>query len=214
VAKIPENPEEIFEQISQDYRSVYGTDLEAILLYGSGAKGEYVAGRSDINFLVVLSQKGIHQVDQAIPLIKKWHKNNVATPLFLTSLLEKVKIDKSDLRLQIERELRGKLIYLRQGFLNNGDSREKLENLLSSSVSTFAAIFDSLIYLKKGQLAATKQKVFDEITALFDLDKAVFAQLLNIKKGEWRGSKTQLYDLTRSFINQIAALVIQVDKIS
>jgi len=84
MAKIPDSPESIFEEFTQDIQSVYNSDLTSIVLYGSGAKGEYVPKKSDINFLIVLSQKGIENLDKALELIPKWQKRNVAVPLFLT----------------------------------------------------------------------------------------------------------------------------------
>lgn len=57
--KILDSPESIFEEYTHDVQSVYNSDLTSIVLYGGGAKDEYVPKKSDINFLIVLSLKGI-----------------------------------------------------------------------------------------------------------------------------------------------------------
>ena len=59
MAKAPQNPEEIFSEFTNDYQKIYGTDLLSIVLYGSGARGDYIPGRSDLNFLIVLTEEGI-----------------------------------------------------------------------------------------------------------------------------------------------------------
>src|SRR3972149_4431743 len=153
-------------------------------------------------------------------LVGKWKKNKGAVPLFLTkeyissaldtfpieflgmknfhklvygeNVLAELNIDKRHLRHQIERELRGKLIYLITGFMNNGNNREQLQQMLATSVSTFISIFEALLYFQGQVLPATKAKVFESAAASFKLDKTVFSQLLNIKRNEWRGSKVQL----------------------
>ena len=84
MTKIPQSPEEIFTEFSNNIKQLFNDDLVSIVLYGSGAKGEYVRKKSDINFLVVLTEDGIKKLSGAFALVKKWNKRNVAVPLFLT----------------------------------------------------------------------------------------------------------------------------------
>ncbi|MBW1901605.1 MAG: hypothetical protein JRJ20_08205 [Deltaproteobacteria bacterium] len=84
MAKTIKDPKEIFPEIIADYKGIYGGDLVSILLYGSATGKDYRPGKSDINFMIVLSEQGIEQLDRAFPVIKKWRKRNVAIPLFLT----------------------------------------------------------------------------------------------------------------------------------
>ncbi|MFQ5603121.1 MAG: hypothetical protein ACE5HS_07620 [bacterium] len=241
MARIPESPEEIFKDFTEDVQNAFEKELVSIILYGSGAKHAYIPKKSDINFLIALTDRGIENLQNAINLVAKWRKRNVAVPLFLTQsyidsaldtfpieflnlksryqvvfgddLLSGVVIKKSDLRLQIERELRGKLIYLREGFLSTGQDRRALYEMLAATVPSFVSIFSALLYLKDEAVPDSRIKAFERTGELFGLQNAVFTHLLNIKRGEWRGSKTQLHEITMSFINQIKKLVEQVDKI-
>ena len=36
MAKVPKNPEEIFEEFRDDFKNVFGSDLISIILYGAG----------------------------------------------------------------------------------------------------------------------------------------------------------------------------------
>ena len=58
MAKIPKKPEEIFPEITGDYQKIFGEDLISIILYGSGAGEDYVPGKSDLNFLITLTDQG------------------------------------------------------------------------------------------------------------------------------------------------------------
>lgn len=239
MAKIPNSPEEIFEEFTRDVQGVFDSDLTSIVLYGSGAKGEYVPKQSDINFLIVLSSKGIENLDKAFELVHKWQKRNVAVPLFLTcnyinsaldtfpiefldmknayqmvygeDVLKDLQIKNADLRHQIERELRGKLLHLREGFLSTGNDREQLREMLAAAVSTFVSIFKGLLYLKGEEIPDKKPQIFEKSARLFGLQDTVLAQLINIKSGEWRGSKVQLQDIAKTFIGEIKKLVEIVD---
>lgn len=240
MAKIPHSPESIFEEFTQDVQAVYNSDLTSIVLYGSGAKGEYVPKKSDINFLIVLSQKGIENLDKALELIPKWQKRKVAVPLFLSKeyiasaldtfpiefldmknayklvygedVLKDIEIKNDDLRHQVERELRGKLLHLREGFLSTGNERDDLRAMLAASVSTFVSIFEGLLHLKGEKIPSTKAQIFEKTAELLGLQKNVLVQLINIKNGQWHGSKVQLQDIAKTFIGEIKKLVEIVDK--
>ncbi len=241
MSKIPDSPEQIFTEFVNDCQSAYPAELQAVVLYGSGARGEYVARKSDINFLVILTQNGIDALDKALPLVPKWRKQNVALPLFLTKeyilssldtfplefldmklfhktvfgedFLNDIQIEKKDLRLQLERELRGKLIYLRNGFLQAGNDREQLRQLLATSVATFVSIFQGLLHLKDVNIPKEKALIFDAASKEFGLKKDIFTHVLNVKHGTWHGSKRQLQEITMDYIHEIKNLVEMVDRL-
>lgn len=240
MARIPDAPDEIFNEFTQDLQKTYGDDLISVILYGSGAKDEYIRKKSDINFLIILTEAGIDNLHLSLELIPKWRKRNVAVPLFLTknyietaldtfpiefldmkkfhrlvygeNILERLAIDKDDLRRQVERELRSKLIYLREGFLSTGHDREQLRQMLSASVPTMTAVFEGLLELKGQEIPKSKARVLEDTAQTFGLDTAVFGNLAKIKNGTWHGSRVQLQELTRAYITQIRRLVVAVDK--
>jgi predicted nucleotidyltransferase len=240
LARIPETPEEIFSEFADDYKAAFGAALETIVLYGSGARGQYKPGHSDLNFMVVLSPDGIDTLDRALPLIQKWRKRNVAVPLMLTrnyiesaldtfpiefldmrqfhkviygkDLLESLEISNVDLRRQIERELRGKLIYLRQGFLGTAADRETLREMVASSVPAFAAIFAALLFMKGQEVPQSRTEIVQHVSEYFELNRSVLQNILNVRHGSWRGSTVQLQELAQNYIAEIRKLVDLVDK--
>ncbi|MFQ5675746.1 MAG: nucleotidyltransferase domain-containing protein [bacterium] len=240
MARIPDSPEEIFEEFTGDFQTAYGSDLVSIILYGSGARGQYVANRSDMNFLIVLSENGIDRLEKSLEFISKWQKINVAVPLFLTEnyirsaldtfplefldmkngyrlvsgkdVLKDIEIKKEDLRRQIERELRGKLIQLRAGFLSTGADREQLRGMLAASVSTFVSIFAGMLHLKDEEIPTSRTQIFEKTARLFGLDATALTPVLAVKSGQLRGSKVQLQEICLGFIRQIRQLVEIVDK--
>jgi predicted nucleotidyltransferase len=174
--KAPARPEEIFEDFASDYRKAFESDLLSIILYGSGARGEYIPKKSDLNFMIVLSESGMDGLSKAIPLVSKWHKKRVNTPLFLTpaafsssldtfpieflnikaahkvvcgeNFLKDLAFDKNYLRLQCEREIKGKLVQLRKHFLETAGNWRETEALISASLPTFFSLFQAIIFLK------------------------------------------------------------------
>ena len=70
MAKIPKDPRDIFDELTQDYQDIYGKDLVSIILYGSAASGNYIPKKSDINFLIVLTEEGINRLQQTFKTVE------------------------------------------------------------------------------------------------------------------------------------------------
>ena len=54
-------------------KQAYGTNLEAVVLYGSAAAGVHVAKRSDYNVLVIVRSLGLEQLRAASAVARAWN---------------------------------------------------------------------------------------------------------------------------------------------
>lgn len=239
MARYPERPEEIFKEITADYVEVFGGDLVSIILYGSAAGGDYRPGRSDLNFLIVLTETGIERLDQAFKTVDRWRKRYVAVPLFVTEtyvqssrdvfpieyldmqrrhvsvygpdVLEGLTFDPEHVRLQCEREIKGKLLLLREGFLETGGKARGLRELIRQSIPAFAAIFKALLYLQGEEIPARKADVFQHGATLFGLDAAVFEALASIREERSKPNEDHLKRLVKDYLREVRKLAIFVD---
>jgi len=240
MGKIPNRPEEIFAELKQDYVALFGDDLVAIILYGSGARGEYVPKKSDINLLIVLSDKGIERLGDATDAVAKWRKRNVRVPLVMTrgyiqssldafpleffniksayqviqgeDILKDVVIQKEDLRLQCERELKAKLLLLRESFLEANNKSHLLRELVAQSLSAFISIFKALLYLKGDEVPEKNDAVLSATVQSFGLDREIFQTLWYIKRGEKKSDRGALKEIVQKYVSEIRGLSTQVDQ--
>ncbi|MBC7185742.1 MAG: nucleotidyltransferase domain-containing protein [Calditrichaeota bacterium] len=238
MARVPHTPDEIFEAFVADYRALFGEQLVSIVLYGSGARGEYVRKRSDINFLIVLSEEGMKEIGKALPVVAKWRKRNVSTPLFMTpeyiassldsfpmeflSLkqhhrvvfgqdpLQQLEIDRKLLRLQCEREVKGKLLHLREAYLATEGRRDRLAALVRRSLTAFVPLFEALLVLKDAEVPRSKKEVITAAVEAFGLDPAVFTQLLHVWSGE-KLDRQALDRLVQQYAWEVRRLALTVD---
>ncbi len=239
MSKIPKEPEEIFPGIIDDYTQLFGDDMVSIILYGSAASGEYIAGKSDINFLIMLSEKGIDYLDQTFDLVARWKKRNVATPLFLTEayvstsldvfpieylnfqnsyklvygkdILKDLSFDRGFLRMQCEREVKGKLLLLREAFLESRGKGKDLQQLIAQSLGAFIAIFNGLLHLKGEELPRHKRDVIKNVCQAFDMDNDLFAKLLDVKEKRVKLSGPEITNLFKAYLKQVQKLWKVVD---
>jgi len=241
MSKIPAKPQEIFKSFTADCRKCFGDDLVSIILYGSGARGEYVPKRSDINFMVVLSPAGINSLSRALPLVAAWKKRMVATPLFITKnyietsldtfpieflnfkaaytvvdgedVLQDIMLEKKFVRLQCERELKGKLLQLRQRFLETGGHRRGIGVLIALSLPTFFSIFEAILFLKGRAPVSGTEKLIEAIALEAGLDRELFLQLAAVRNGRRKLSDDSAPGLMESYIGEIKKLASFADQL-
>jgi predicted nucleotidyltransferase len=234
MSKIPKKPKEIFPGIINDYKELFGDDLVSIILYGSAASGEYVAGKSDVNFMIVLSDQGIDSLNRTFDLIAKWKKHNVATPLFVTEayvrtsldvfpieylnfqktyelvygkdILNDLSFDREFLRMQCEREVKGKLLVLREAFLESQGKGKYLQQLIAQSLGAFVAIFNGLLHLKGRDLPGHKRDVIRNVCQTFQMDTGLFENLLDVKQKRVKLSQLEINRLFGAYLKEIQKL--------
>jgi len=239
MAKTIKDPKEIFPEIVTDYESIYGGDLVSILLYGSATGKDYRPGKSDINFMIVLSEQGIEQLDRAFPVIKKWRKRNVAIPLFLTEtyvatsmdvfpieylnfqrdyvpvfgkdILKDLSFDVEFIRLQCEREIKGKLLILREAYLESSGKGRALKEVIRNSIPALVAIFEALLYIKGQDIPKEKRSIVRNACEAVDIDFGIFEKLLDIKEGKSKPGGSEIGDIFKGYLVEMRKLSKLVD---
>ena len=239
--KIPARPHEIFEDFVGGYREAFGTDLLSTVLYGSGARGEYIPKKSDLNFMIVLTENGMNRLSKAMPLVSKWHKQRVSTPLFLTpafiassvdtfpieflnittaytlvygqDFLKILTFDKNYVRFQCEREIKGKLVQLRKHFLETAGNWRKTEALVSASLPTFFSLFQAIIFLKDKEPIAERPALVTAVALETGLDQDLFLELLTIREGRKKFASSQVVPLMEKYIVEIQKLSNFLDQL-
>jgi predicted nucleotidyltransferase len=145
------------------------------VLYGSGARGDWVPGRSDINLLLVTEGLQPATLRALGPAFTAWRKHSPEPPLILTrdewraaadafpieitdmraaykvlrgaDPLAEIQVAPADLRRALEREFRGKLLRLRQGYIMRAADPDGLGQLAAESVSTILLLCRALLTL-------------------------------------------------------------------
>ncbi len=236
---MPEQLKEVIKDFTTDINKFFGEEVEAIILYGSAATEEYISKKSDVNFLICLSEQGIEKIDTVKEKIGSWQRKNISLPLFLTKsyiqasldsfpveffnisqtyriiqgedILKDLKIKKEDLRLQCERELKGKLLKLRQGYIVTRGKKRKISQLINESMVTFTSIFKVLLFLKDSEAPVKKSDVILSMCREFDLDESIFSVLLAYRNNSVKITTSHLNEILKKYIKEIKRLSELVD---
>ena len=241
MAKHPEDPRTIFPDIIDDYKTLFGEDLVSIILYGSATGQDFRSGKSDINFMIVLTEDGIEQLDHAFGVVKKWRKIGVAVPLFLTEeyvkgsldvfpieylnfqhnhvpvfgkeILKDLEFNPEFLRLQCEREIKAKLLLLREAFIETSGKGKALKGVIGQALPALIAVFKALLYLKEVSLPGERREIVRATADMFDIDPGVFEGLLHIKEGKSKISDEESIKLFKSCLKEMRKLSKMVDSL-
>lgn len=241
MARAPKNPQEIFADFKEDLVKAFGDDLVAIVLYGSGATGEYRPGKSDLNFLVVLKDDSVDSLRRGMDMVAKWHKRMVNTPLFMTptyiqssldsypiefldmqanyrlvygeDILKTLEFRPADVRVQCERELKGKSLRLRQVYLEAKEKPRAMRSVIASSITAFTSLFQGLLFLVEKEIPKTKREIIELVSQEFGLDVDTFMKLLAIKTGEATATGPEISELFKKYVGEIDALGKAVDRL-
>jgi predicted nucleotidyltransferase len=241
MSKTPKNPEDIFAPFCADYEALFGPDLLSVILYGSCARGEYVPKKSDINFMLLLTEGGIARLGKALKLTEKWSRRAVATPLFLTRAyietsldtfpiemlnfqasyrvlrgedpLKDLVFDKRMLRLQCERELKGKLLQLREQFLGTAGNKGRIKDLITRSLPTFLAIFQGIAHLHGKPALPDREKLLDSMQEIISLDRPLFSELYTVRDGKVSLNEHETIKIMERYIEEVRRLALIVDSL-
>ena len=81
---LPDEIQKLLQTYVKDVKGVFGEQLEGMLLYGSAVRGEFIPGRSNLNILLLVSSYDSAVLKQYSALHRRWSKEQIVVPLFLT----------------------------------------------------------------------------------------------------------------------------------
>ena len=222
-------------------RAAFGTELHAVVLYGSAAAGEHLPKKSDYNVLVLVDSLDANRLVAASAAIKAWSDAGNPAPLTLTTrewqgsadifsmeyadILERhkvlfgdfitnVRVDPAHLRLQLEHEAMGTLLQLRRAAFAAGNDAKAQLKLLEESASTVMVVFRAVLRLR-GEIPPTDNvELADKVASIAGMDAASFARVVRHKRGEPVIPSAEVAGTLAGYLSGMQQLVRYLDQFS
>jgi hypothetical protein len=216
-------------------------NVESVILYGSAIAGDFHPEFSNVNLLCVLHDTSFRHVQMLSAAVNSWVKKGQPAPLLVTrqELLRSTDVFPIELfdmqqhyrvllgedvlrdlqvpmhlhRVQVEYELREKLLVLRRGVLIAGRDQKKLVDLLLRSVSSFATLFrHALIAL--GQAAPiTKRDGIQKLAEHIKFDPDAVLQVLDVRERRIAADALNAKEVCARYLVAIEKVTSAVDEI-
>lgn len=167
-------------RFDEELHEIYGEVLQTVIVTGEAASESYRPGLTPLQTVVILSELTAAALRAARPSLKRWARWRIPTPLFFdpayiegaldtfplefqeivdhhvvlsgdAAAIEGIEVDRSHLRLEVEEQLRGKLLHLWEAYLSAGGRRRNLERLLLESLPGFELAMRGLLILGSGE---------------------------------------------------------------
>lgn len=225
---------ERFKPFQDEILRNYKDNIHSITITGSALTDDFDPKKSDVNSVFVLDEMDLKFLEILAPLGKKYGKKRIAAPLIMTpeyikdsldvfpleflnikllhktifgeDLFQDLKIDPSDLRLQCERELKVRLIGLRQGYLSCSGDRKILTDMFIDSFSGYIPLFRGIIVLLGKEPPLTNHDVLTALEEVSGINTRVFRTVLKEKKQKTKLSMEQLNTIFEDYYTAMEKL--------
>jgi len=215
-------------------------NMHSIHVVGSALTEDFDEKASDVNSIFVLRDMDLKFLEVLAPLGARYSKRRIAAPLIMTpayirdsadvfpleflsfrlvheavygeDILSGIEIHPPDLRSQCEREVKVKLIGLRQGYLSSMGDARKITDTLVKAITGYIPLFRGIIMLKGMEPPVRQAAVLKALAGATGVDCGVYEKVLREKKDKARLSRAEVDALFEEYYKATAALSRLIDE--
>jgi len=248
----------------EELQELYGPELLAVAVTGEAASASYRAGRTPLQSVVVVRKVDPGRLRAARPLLRRWKRRRIPTPLFLDPLyiegaldtfpleflelsehhamlfgderfLASIRIDRDALRLEVEEQLRGKMLHLWEAYLEQGGRRRELERLLQEPLPGFGLALRGLLRLRELDSVAGDDRggrpepdaasaprvprpegvsLIDAVAEMLEIELPIFRRLEQARIDGARVGADDLDELFAAFLAELRRIVRAIDALA
>ncbi len=240
LANLSEQTQKSIEPFLLDVLTNHREDIVSIYIIGSAVTGDFHAKYSDINTLLVVKSIKVPFFDFIATLGKRYGKRRIRAPLIMTrdyinrsldvfpleflemklihqlvygeDALKNIHIEKADVRLQCERELKGKLQHICQGYIKAMGNRAALTDLFIGSLSGYFPILRGMLFLYDQQVPRERSEVLFALEKHFDLNLNVYKKLLELRFKDTHPPIDVLREIFENLYHVLDIIIKKVDE--
>lgn len=210
---IPREAADLFRPFAEACAVRFPAVFRSLSITGSCLTGDYMPGVSDINSILVLCRTDVADLDVLASMGGSFKKKRIRSPLVMTEeyirrsldvfavefldikLFHKtvlgtdpfrdISIEKVPLRLQCERDLKGKLINLQRGYVSCEGRTKDVRDLLLEAFPGYFPLLRAMLYLVQipKEPPAHKTDVLFEAESVFDIPLKGLRDIMTLRTG-------------------------------
>jgi hypothetical protein len=233
-------PEDKINDFVKRVREAAGSNLESVILFGSAVSGDFHSGLSNLNLFCVLRDSSFASLQALAPVAKWWYRQKQPPPLCMTrkelqrstdvftielldmqqhhrvlfgeDVVQGLHISMHVHRVQVEYELREKLILLRQQILLASGNDSRLWDLLLHSVPSFGTLFRHALIALGDPSPAARRDAVQALSTRVGFDPTPLNQVLDVREHKAASKKIDINDLVARYLAAIEKVTAAVDE--
>lgn len=233
--------EALLTELTGRLRAAAGENLKAVVLYGSGATGEFQVGHSDLNVLCIVASSGSDELEELHGACLWWARKGHPTPrvftfdelqrsadifaielldmkhqhrmLFGEDFFDHLEVPTTLHRLQVERELRIAWLRLREAVLLAPHRKKAHLGIMVASITSFCVLFRHALMALGRPAPANKHEAVDAMAKFAGADPSAFQAILNLKEGNRNRSGLDVEATLHAYLEFVQVATNEVDRI-
>ena len=240
-SKLNDAAAEWFKPFQDEILKSHKDNIHSITITGSSLTDDFDHKRSDVNSVLVLNKMDLGFLEVLASLGKTYSKKGISAPLIMTpeyimhsldvfpveflnikllhetlfgeDLFQNLEIDRKDLRLQCERELKVRLIGLRQGYIASMGDAKILSDLFINTISGYIPLFRGMILILGKEPPLRNEKVLQVLESVSGVDTRVFKTVLKQKRQKTKMAISHLNVIFKDYYAAVEKLGDMTDGI-
>lgn len=231
----------------EDLRRMHGDALLAVVLYGEAAGSGYRPRKSPLALVAVLKRVSPEALRATRERVAAWRRRRIPTPMLMDPLyiessrdvfplefleigdqhrllhgqsdpFEELAIDLAHLRLEVEEQIRGKMLHLWEAYLEAGRSKRILRQLLTETPPGFEVILRGMLKLREGTATGDAaggrpgarpnhpDALLAGVEDAFGVELPTLRRLAAVRHGRDRLARAELEDVFEAYLTEVRRL--------
>lgn len=216
-------------------------DILSIIIYGSAVKDNYFPGSSDLNLLVVFPRFSTQELKDISPLVKGFKGRSRISSfvvglneiqdstdvypikyldikryhrvLFGEDIFDRIDINASNIRYDLERQVRNIKLRLRQMYMHSNYTSAEIRAIVVSDLSGFSYHLATLLFLNGEDPPVKKEDIIKKAGEKFGFDPSALLNIIDLKQGGNTPPLRQMQKIFDKYLEVVGVIEEIVDKL-
>ncbi len=241
IEQLPSSIQKGVTRFAEGVLAALGSNVLSLTVYGSSAGQHFVAKASDVNILILVDRMDFESMTKISGQLKQAAADKISAPLVMTKqyvldsadvfpiefldiqkqhivifgedFFGSLNIDRRNIRLFCEQQIKGKFIRLTQAYMQVFSHPDAAKVLLGDSLNTLIPVFRHLLILKNEQPAQNKAEVLRQLGTAFAVDTQTLLSIYQIRNKEKSLPSDQFSILFKNYLQVLEQLANGVNNI-
>ncbi len=230
----------LLERFASALQSEFSQAILNLTLYGEAASQAYRAGKSPLTTVLVLDDMLPKRLDRLRNVLQKRRLRKLPIPLLMDpayiessldvfpleflqiidrhrtllgddSMFGQLELERSNLRREVEQQIKGKLLHLRAAYLQVRASRRNMLRLLTTTPAEFEIILRGMLYLAGRERPESAPALLDAVEQVYSVELPTLQRLVQARYGAAKLERSQAEGLLHAYLLEARNLARLVD---